>query len=271
MGTLKTNSIFSLDLTSNFLDALWLTHFELPADTRYREIDACVLFIRNRIFQGHWYEVYDFIEFLLEHKDLLFGLEIDEFRSACNYWLERDVSAWRVVGNKVVRLTSEEEIVAVEEATQVSDEYTPVAIHVQRSLELMSDRNTPDYRNSIKESISAVESMCGIITGNAKATLGSALKQLEASGVAIHPALRGAFNQMYGYTSDAQGIRHGLGLTEEPNLDFEDAKFMLVSCSAFVNLLRARAPSAPVPSRAAGTSRGRHRARAQAKPPQTRP
>jgi len=46
---------------------------------------------------------------------------------------------------------------------------------------------------------------------------------------------------MYGYTSDADGIRHKL--LDEATIDFEDAKFMLVSCSAFVNLLRARALS----------------------------
>src|SRR4029077_13527265 len=93
---------------------------------------------------------------------------------------------------------------------------------------------------SIKEAISALESICSIITDNPKATLGDALKHLAAKGVNVHPALRESFNRMSGYTSDAQGIRHGLGLTEEPNLDFDDVKFMLVSCSAFINLLKAR-------------------------------
>jgi hypothetical protein len=49
---------------------------------------------------------------------------------------------------------------------------------------------------------------------------------------------------MYGYTSDAQGIRHAL--MDEPNLSFEDAKFMLVSCSAFVNYLIAKAAKAGI-------------------------
>jgi hypothetical protein len=43
---------------------------------------------------------------------------------------------------------------------------------------------------------------------------------------------------MYGYTSDAEGIRHAL--LEEPTLEQADAIFMLVTCSAFVNYLRAK-------------------------------
>jgi len=40
---------------------------------------------------------------------------------------------------------------------------------------------------------------------------------------------------IYGYTSDEGGIRHAM--LEEKIIDFEDAKFMLVSCSAFINYL----------------------------------
>src|SRR5205814_4142658 len=102
----------------------------------------------------------------------------------------------------------------------------------------MSDRKNPDYRNSIKEAISAVEATCGMISGKPKATLGDALKVLREKG-SVHPALEKAFSAIYGYTSDANGIRHAL--TEESNLTFSDAKFMVISCSAFVNYLRGKA------------------------------
>ena len=103
----------------------------------------------------------------------------------------------------------------------------------------MSDRTSPDYRNSIKESISAVEAACQIITGDQKATLGQAVKKLEGSGVELHPAFRDALSKMYGYTNDASGIRHAL--LDESTLDADDARFMLVTCSAFVNYLKAKA------------------------------
>ncbi|HUW95471.1 MAG TPA: hypothetical protein VMW58_06760 [Anaerolineae bacterium] len=79
-----------------------------------------------------------------------------------------------------------------------------------------------------------------MISGDEKATLGQALKQIEKQAE-LHGALKGAFEKLYGYTSDADGIRHAFGLLEEPNLRSEDAKFMLVACSAFVNYLLAKA------------------------------
>ena len=49
------------------------------------------------------------------------------------------------------------------------------------------------------------------------------------------PAMENAFSSLYGYTSDENGIRHGgIDFTNAPA---EDAKFMLVSCAAFVNYL----------------------------------
>jgi len=44
---------------------------------------------------------------------------------------------------------------------------------------------------------------------------------------------------LYGYTSDSGGIRHALS-DEDVTPTFEDAKFMLVSCSAFINYLKAK-------------------------------
>ena len=105
---------------------------------------------------------------------------------------------------------------------------------------LLADRNQPDYENSIKESISAVEALCEILTGTKgkEATLGKMIKKLEDNGVEIHSGLKSAFNILYGYTSDANGIRHA-GDIGGPASTFEEAKFMLVSCCAFVNYLMA--------------------------------
>jgi len=51
----------------------------------------------------------------------------------------------------------------------------------------------------------------------------------------VHPALRNGYSSLYGYTSDEGGIRHGL--LEADTITFSDAKFFLVVCSAFVNLV----------------------------------
>ena len=58
----------------------------------------------------------------------------------------------------------------------------------------------------------------------------------------IHGALKAAFVKLYGYTSDADGIRHAI--LDEPNVDFDEAKYMVVVCSAFVNYLASKANTA---------------------------
>ena len=222
-----------------FLSSLWVYHYQEAIDIE-PDIPIFWIEIRSRIFREKWYEIYDFVEFVL----LSFPFsdeERDHFREDCNFWLEREMSAWRVIGNIVSRLTADEEIEAVEATCALEGPFASSATHMKTALALLSDRKSPDYRNSIKEAISAVESACRIVTGNPKATRGDALKQLEKKEIRIHSALKAGFDKLYGYTSDEGGIRHSL--LEQSTVDFEDAKFMLVSCSAFVNLLRARSGS----------------------------
>jgi hypothetical protein len=186
-------------------------------------------------FKWEWNEVYDFIEFAANHFP---GYERDDFKQACNKILERELSAYRLVDGVLVRITSEAEAAAIAEASALPSPFQPVRLHVEAALRLLADRKSPDYRNSIKESISAVESACKILTADENATLGTALRKInERHG--LHGGLKNAFNSLYGYTSDAEGIRHAL--LDAPSLDFDDAKFMLVSCSAFVNYLISKA------------------------------
>ncbi|MHC4308090.1 MAG: AbiJ-NTD4 domain-containing protein, partial [Planctomycetota bacterium] len=115
--------------------------------------------------------------------------------------------------------------------------YEGVNAHLKRALELLSDKKNPDYRNSIKESISAVESITKIITEKPSSTLGDALKVLEKNGK-IHTALKKGFSALYGFTSDEGGVRHAM--LEEPDLSSADAKFFLLSCTSFVNYLKSQ-------------------------------
>jgi hypothetical protein len=99
----------------------------------------------------------------------------------------------------------------------------------------------PDYRNSIKESISAVESMRRTLTGDPNATVGAALNVIEDK-VGLHGALKASLSNLYGYTSDEDGIRHAM--LEKPDITFNDTKVLLVSCSAFVNYITGKAAEA---------------------------
>lgn len=150
-----------------------------------------------------------------------------------NHVFEKEYVGYRFVDGQIAPITNETEISAINEAS--SSQYKEINDHLEKAIRLLSDRNSPDYKNSIKESISAVERMCSIIIGKS-ATLGDALKKLESSGLTIHPAMKAAFEKLFGYTSDSSGIRHA-GQLGGADSTFEEAKFMLVSCSAFVNYL----------------------------------
>ena len=220
----------------NLLKQIWSDYFKLPVDTLGDQWEAAYRHMREYYFSCSWNEVYDFIEFVGNHYDS--DPTNTAFREECNEVLKCEVSGYRFIGDRIAQITAEEEVAEIEEALQGKQIAEPVTTHLNRALELFSDRQTPDYRNSIKESISAVEAMSNLITKKDKATLGEALKKITER-VALHPALLKSFDKLYGYTSDADGIRHAL--LEESKLDSEDAKFMLVACSTFINYLKVKA------------------------------
>lgn len=212
---------------------LWVNFFSERVDHYPKNGAEMHYRISYFFFRCNWYEIYDFIEFLIKNyrSDIGESDKISEnLVNALNKVLEKEMSAYRIIDHNVTEITSNEEMSSIEESLQIADRYKPVKEHLKRALELFSDRKKPDYRNSIKESISSVEAIASIVTGTPKSTLGDALNKID-----LHPALKKAFSNLYGYTSDADGIRHKL--LDESTVKQEDAKFMLVSCSAFINYL----------------------------------
>lgn len=214
---------------------LWLHYFKEPVDSLGRDWKKVLAKLREHFFAAKWFEVYDFIEFVASNFER-YRFK-DAFISACNARLEAEASAYRFVGTVITRITEQAEVQQIDEA--LAQTTGPVRAHLARALELLSDRNAPDYRNSIKESISAVESLVALETKSDKGTLGQLLKLLEDQ-IQLHPALKNAFSNLYGYTSDAVGIRHAL--LDVATLRFEDAKFFLVVCTAFITFVIAKRP-----------------------------
>lgn len=224
---------------SRYCKTLWVTYFVLALDVLPHDWDSILKQIRKYFMECPWNEVYDFVEFTANNYPDA-GLN-RSFVDLCNKLLESEVAGYRFVGTVITPITSETEISAIEDA--LSSPLQPVSAHLKRALELLSDRKQPDYRDSIKESISAVEALCKLATDSQSATLGATLNTLQ-SRLGLHQAFRNALSNLYGYTSDADGIRHALH--DLPNLEFDDAKFMLVTCSAFVNYLTAKCAKAGI-------------------------
>lgn len=208
---------------------------EIPTHRHGISIKGVIGFIREWYFKCEWYEVYDLIEFLSMMDNR--ALHIN-FIEECNVALKREMSGYRILDESIVQITTEEEIVEIEDAINNSSIWEPVNIHLRTSIEYFANRDNPDYRNSVKEAISSIESLSVIITGDQNTTLGQALAVIEKK-YNIHGALKSAFSSLYGYTSNSGGIRHSL-LEDDITVSMEDAKFMIVSCSAFINYLKVK-------------------------------
>lgn len=162
--------------TFSFYDLLWTGFYKEREDQKPTEARALRQDVKARVFGDDWFEIYDLIEYVLAefrfdrlHPD---AASRDDFISSCNRCLEREMSGYRIVGSLITKIISEPEVQSVDLAAS-KDQYDSVAAHIQRALELLSDRKNPDYRNSIKESISAVESICAIIPAIPRLPLGT--------------------------------------------------------------------------------------------------
>lgn len=211
---------------------------------RYRNlINFRIVEVEPKFNLLQWDEVYDFLEYLEQNtEDVVLK---SKFKLDCNKVLAREHSTYCFVGEQICEITFKEEINEIEEA--IDSPLRTVNLHLQTALRHLSHRENPDLRNSIKESISAVETMCVLIVGKNKATLGQALNYIKNHSnttISIPNTMIDAFKKLYDYTSEDNGIRHSL--LEEPKLTLADARFMLIACSAFVNYLVSKADDANI-------------------------
>ncbi len=222
---------------------IWIDFFGMPLDELPLSLYNNNLANRRQIISytkrwfhndAKWYEKYDFIEFLAI---TLGRINNRKFISNCNKFLKKEASAYRIIKHEIIRIINEDEIQEIEQTLNLNDKFALVKTHIRTASRHLSDRKDPDYRNSIKESISAIESLFAILTGNRKLGFTKSLNEVEKKhDLQLHPALKEAYSKLYGYTSDAGGIRHSL-VDNDTDLKYEDAKFMLISCSAFINYL----------------------------------
>lgn len=182
-----------------------------------------------------WHEIYDFVEFIWEDDSghrLIWDQGISKI-------LEEERVPCRFLNGRIVPITNPEEIVEIQKAVAAGDQFGPAREHLEKAFSILADRKKKDFANSIKESISALESLAKILLKDKNGTLGDLTK-----GLNIHPAFREGLSKLYGWTCKDGGIRHG---KVDGNLapSLADARFMLVLASAYFNYLIATyAPAA---------------------------
>lgn len=208
-----------------------LSNDEIPIDEFYIDLEEVLNVIKNVLTQSEYNVIFDFIEGIINaFKDMqYYDYQKKIFIEDINEVLEIENVNYRIVNDIVTDIIENEEIKSIEETLQ--NPYEVVRKHYNKAIEkLYKDK---DCANSIKESISSVEAMCQVINGS-KEELKKALDNLN---IEIHPAMKQAYIKLYAYTCDENGTRHANGIGEK-NATFAEAKYMLISCSAFVNYLK---------------------------------
>ncbi len=199
---------------------------------------SCELWVKwfqGRFFNLQWFDVYNLLEFLMQHSRIRYFVIPEQFAFQVNAVLEDELSGYRLVGDSVVPISSPLELESLQQALASAKQLRQIGVqtHLDTALRLFSQRPQPDYRNSIKESISAVESLVRNTAGDKdfKNALGKMEKALN-----LHPAFVGSLKKLFGWTSDEDGLRHSI--YDLPSVGFDEAKYMLVVCSALVNYLQ---------------------------------
>jgi hypothetical protein len=212
---------------------LWTDFLRRPAD-EYPGFVEVFDILKARFLDGDWHCAFDIFEMVFEFRNYPLA-DSKAVALLIKAALEAENTAYTFLDGLFVERMTPQEVESVEIALQTPIE--GVRVHLTSALQKLNDRDAPDFRNSIKEAISAVEAACKERTGLEKATLGQALKALHDKRP-LHQNLKDALQQLYSWTSDYGGIRHAIKDTE--NVERADAQFMLVACSAFVNYLMTR-------------------------------
>jgi AbiJ-like protein len=192
-----------------------------------------------------WPRIYDLLEYVVGAASIWSRnrVRIDRAIALANAALQREHSGFRFIAGELTRNIHPVEAAAVEEARDraATSGFDGVRQNIDQALALFGKRPEPDFRNAIKEAMSAVEGAVKLIQGQKTGGLAAALDALSER-VEIHGALKAGLKQLYGFTSDADGIRHPI--LDAPKVDEGDARFMIVACSAAVNWLISKADAA---------------------------
>ena len=204
---------------------------------------APMYWLLSQVEKMTWAEVYELLEYVVGASETGNVMNIRVAQLRANALLTREHSGYRFVAGQVAPITDPAEIAEIEHADKATTRggLEGVRKQIQQALTLFGKRPEPDYRNAVKEAISAVEGLVKIINGTRGGGLHAALETVSAK-IEMHQALKAGLEKLYGYTSDEDGIRHPI--LEEVSVDEVDARFMIVTCSAFVNFLIVKADAA---------------------------
>ncbi|WP_146168594.1 AbiJ-NTD4 domain-containing protein [Sphingomonas sp. PP-CE-3G-477] len=231
-STQRTTGLSYAELGGVWPDILRKWHIEFEhgfADEYSKRVQSWEPRIKAIFASRDYLKIFDFIQFVARR----IGTDGSLYK-ALQTALTVSRSAYLLHDGTLFPKVSEEEGAALTLALNLlgKNRLTGARKHLfQAGLSLSSG----DYPGSVRESISAVESVVLVLDPSTD-KIGAALSNLERAGK-IHRGLKTAFGALYGYTSDSEGIRHALVFENAATVDETDAIFMLGACASFVTFV----------------------------------
>ncbi|KQX21781.1 MULTISPECIES: hypothetical protein [Ensifer] len=144
--------------------------------------------------------------------------------------------AYRVInGDTIMPVASQQEAEIVKVAVETADRARLPAAR-QHLLDAAAELSSGNYANSVRESMSAVESVAFTSTG--ETSFAKAIGVMDARRP-MNGAFKIAINRLYDYTSQEPGIRHAKQEHATADVEEREAIFMLGVCASFVSYVLA--------------------------------
>jgi hypothetical protein len=216
----------------------------LQDEHRYSNPGVCTVLIRAWLLdRAKWHDVYEFVQSFSRWAEFDADTS-DGWERLADDILYEELSVYRFVAHKLSPIASDAERAEVAEAVAHAGKYGLAAEHMGKALTKFSARPNPDYENAAKEAASAVEGAL-IIANGRQQDFGDAVRAFSTT-YSVHLALMETANKLFGYASDRDGVRHAKTAPGDA-VDFNEAKLVLVSASAWLNFIAAKAPSVRKP------------------------
>lgn len=161
--------------------------------------------IEEVLMEAPYNEVLDLLWYICNWFALSTNNCIDVFQEWFNELFQSEYVGYRFISGEIVPITDEIEVKEIEQACCTP--FDGARKHLKKALNFLSDREHPDYKNCVKESISAVEATCRIIAEKDSATLGEALKLLAKHGLKLHPCLNSGIDKLYSFYEENYKFR----------------------------------------------------------------
>ena len=234
-----SGDFYEMNLETDISQVFWEYKFEvlqIPHD-RIEQPEPHIdkTFARQILLQESYDKVLTFLEFILRHKECSVHLSTDIRGLFDAHSLAYHVVEFENLPTIIIRTNRESGEATQKAIEEIRDGCMDGATtHLRQAAEHI---NSGRFADAITHSIHAVESVARIIDPKSSGTLGPALQSLEQADVLNHPALKKAFLNLYGYTSDEQGLRHALLDQGAANVGLDEAVFMFGACASFAAYL----------------------------------